>query len=81
MISVNFRGGQKDVNPGSVAGRFHGSSGGIDVRGSTPSKTGNDWATYLSCNSFDGFIIAVADNGEPGLNYVDIEPLQLPGDL
>ena len=69
------------MDPGSVASGFHCGSSGVDVRRSTPGEPGNDRAAYLGCNLFDGCKVAVADNGKSGLDYVDIETLELPGDL
>ncbi len=55
--------------------------GGVDVARHATGQTADDRAFDLAGDGLDGGEIPVADDGEAGLDDIDLQAGQLPGDL
>ncbi len=80
-LAVDLGGGQEDVDAAAFAGGLDGLAGRVDVPRHATRQAADDGAFDLTGDGLDGCEIAVADDREAGLDDIDLQARQLPGDL
>ena len=81
VLAMDFRGGEENVDASAFPGRFDRGRGRFDVLGHTTGQSGNDRSFHIRGDALHRLEVALADHGKPRLNDIDIEPLELAGDL
>ena len=80
VLAVDGRGGAEGVDAGAV-GVLHGFAGAVDVPRHAAGEAGDDGVRELFADGLDGLEVALGGDGEAGLDDVDAEGGELPGDL
>src|SRR6185503_10073999 len=81
VFAMNFRRGEKNVNAPAPASGFDGGAGGVDVLGHAPCKAGDNASVDFASDGADGLEVPLADDGEAGLDDIDMEAGKLAGDF
>ena len=69
------------MDTSAFPGRLDRGGGGFDVLGHTAGQSGNDRSPHLRGDTLHRLEVTLAGHGEPRLDDIDIEPLELTGDF
>ncbi len=80
VFQVDVRSGDEGVNPGLVRS-LQGLPGPLDIHSIGPAQTGDGGLPHLAGNGLHGLEVSLGSDGEPGLDDVHVQPLQLTSHL